>query len=336
LIFGCAGAFPLYLQSSPIRSIRPSAPIREYVLKLNEAITLSSAGALVALSDGLFQREGLSVQLRHGTDDADAISAVAADDHFIGVASAQSFLKARAEGLPIVAFAASYTLSSLEFFALSNTRLFGPADLEGKRIGYKPGLEKSTILYAFIATNVIAQRGIEIVESNQALSDLLDGRIDVLIGHRDVEGQALEKANVAYRSLSPDSFGVHAMGPVYFANERAFSSPGNLEKFSIAIANGWNAAYSDYNRTIPIIARSIDNGQSSALISRFMDAQRHFLRPSGARFGELDPGRLKILQEQLLQQRIIQQPIDLTRAVNYDILTEVYRAKSDIFSRIEP
>src|ERR1700682_3896842 len=95
LIFGCAGAFPLYLQSSPIRSIRPSAPIREYVLKLNGAITLSSAGALVALSDGLFQREGLSVQLRHGTDDADALSAVAGDDQLIGLASAQGFLKAR-------------------------------------------------------------------------------------------------------------------------------------------------------------------------------------------------------------------------------------------------
>jgi len=290
----------------------------------------------MAASDGLFQREGLSVQLRRGTDDEDAITTVATDDHVIGLASAQGFLKARAEGLPIVAFAASYAVSSVEFFALSNTKLLGPADLEGKRIGYKPSSEIATILYAFIATNSLAQSGMVIVESDHALSDLRDGKIEVLIGHRDVAGEALENAGVPYRSLSPDSFGVHAMGPVYFANERVFSSPGNLEKFLIAMAKGWNAAYSDYDRSIPIIARAIDGKLNSAQISRFMDSQRRFLRPYGIRFGELDPRQLKLLQGQLLQQRIIREPIDLSRAVNYDILTEVYRTKSDIFSRIEP
>jgi ABC-type nitrate/sulfonate/bicarbonate transport system substrate-binding protein len=340
LVFGCSVGCLLYLQPSPIGAIESSPPasttVKEYVLKLNGAITPSSAGALMALHDGLFRREGLNVQLRHGADDAEVVSAVAVDDHVIGLASTQGFLKARADGLPLVAFAASHLVSSMEFFALSGTRLLGPADLEGKRIGYKPGLETSTTLYAFIAKNSISQSGLKIVESETAASDLLDGNIDILLGHRDIEGQILESSKIPYRTLSPDSFGVHAMGPVYFANERAFSSPNNLKKFLIAIADGWNSAYFDYDRTIPIIARSIDGDPSSARISRFMDAQRRFLRPFGARFGELDLLRVQNLQDQLLQQRVIQQPIDLTRAVNYDILSEVYRTKSDVFSRTEP
>jgi hypothetical protein len=64
-----------------------------------------------------------------------------------------------------------------------------------------------------------------------------------------------------------------------------------------------------------------------------MDAQRRFLRPYEP--GELDRKYLNNLQEQLLQQRIIRQPIDLERAVDYYILTEVYRTRSDIFSRIK-
>ena len=321
-------------QSKPLASLRPSS--KEYVIKLNGAITPSSAGGIVALADGLFEREGLSVRLLSGSGDADVITSVAADDHVIGLASAAEFLKARAEGFPIVAFAASYIVSSVEFFALSNTRLFAPSDLEGKRIGYRAGPEISTILNAFISKNSIAQSGLQIVESETALADLLSGRIDVLLGHRDVEGQALENIKADYRSLSPGSFGIHAMGPVYFAHERAFSVPGHLEKLLIAIANGWNAAYSDYERTIPLVARSIDDKPSPALISRFMDVQRRFLRPFGTRFGELDLRRLRILQAQLLQQRIIQQPVDLTRAVNYDILTEIYRTEANTFTRIEP
>ena len=49
------------------------------MLQLNGAVTASSAGALMAISDRLFQREGLSVHLRPGKDDADVASAVAAD-----------------------------------------------------------------------------------------------------------------------------------------------------------------------------------------------------------------------------------------------------------------
>jgi putative hydroxymethylpyrimidine transport system substrate-binding protein len=319
----------------PTLEAAPALAGGTYVLKLNGAISPSSAGALMAISDGLFQRQGLSVQLRSGKDDADVASAVAADEHVIGLASAQGFLKARADGLPVVAFAASYIASSLQFFALSGTRLLGPADLEGKRIGYRAGLETLTILYAFIAKNSVAQSGLTIVESDHAVSDLRDGRIDVLLGHFEVEGQALENAGVPYRSLSPDSFGVHAMGPVYFANERAFSASGNLEKFFIAIADGWNSAYSDYHQSLPAISLAINDELNYTQISRLMDAQRRFLRPSGARLGELDPQRLRNLLDLLLQQRIVREPIDLTRAANYEILTEAYRTKSVDF-RIEP
>jgi ABC-type nitrate/sulfonate/bicarbonate transport system substrate-binding protein len=80
----------------------------DYVLKFNGAITPSSAGVLMAISDALFQREGLTLRLLRGTGDADVISAVADNDHEIGLATAEAFLKARAEGLPIVAIAASF------------------------------------------------------------------------------------------------------------------------------------------------------------------------------------------------------------------------------------
>ena len=111
-------------------------------------------------------------------------------------------------------------------------------------------------MQSFIASNSVPQSKLKIVETDTRVSDLLNGNIDVLVDHREIKG-LLETANSNYRTLSPASFGVHAMGPVYFANECAFSVPG-IVKFLIAIANGWNAVYSDYSRTILIIARSTD------------------------------------------------------------------------------
>ncbi|MCP3472153.1 ABC transporter substrate-binding protein [Bradyrhizobium sp. CCGUVB1N3] len=321
------------IASGGARSVASSSG--SYVLQLNGPVSPASGGAIVAIADHLFEREGLSVRLMPGTSDADATSAVAGDPHAIGVASAQGFLKARAEGLPVVAFASSYVASSVEFYALSSVRLLEPADLEGKRIGYRPGLEPSTVLSAFIAKNFIRQSGLKIIESDGAVSDLLSGKLDILVGRRDVEGVTLEGSGAPYRSLSPGAFGVHVMGPVFFASKEALASTATLERFLIAIANGWVSAYSDPHRTGPIILRAVNQGLDADQLDRFMDAQRRFLRPSGARFGELDPRRLKDLQEQLLRQRIIQQPTDLANAVNLGIQAEVYRTKSEPLSPID-
>src|SRR4051812_15899645 len=70
---------------------------KEFTLIIAGAISPSLSGVLVALSDGLFQLEGLSVRLQRGKDSTDVVTTVAANDHAIGIASAQAFLEGRAD-----------------------------------------------------------------------------------------------------------------------------------------------------------------------------------------------------------------------------------------------
>ncbi|WP_354130000.1 ABC transporter substrate-binding protein [Bradyrhizobium sp. RT3b] len=300
----------------------------QYTLKLNRDISPAAAGAIVAESDGLFTRAGLRMHVVAGSGDGDAIAAVAADEHTIGVASMAGFLKARSEGVAIVAFAGCSAASPVEFFALPDTKLMLPSDLEGKRIGYIRGPELSAVFYEFVSKNSLAQSKLLPVKSDEPLQDLLERKIDVILGHLDIEGLELARRNIEYKTLSPASYGVHAAGAVYFVQEQALGDRRNLEKFVIAAAQGWNAAYANYDRTIPIIANSIDAPLSRSLIARLMDAQRVYLRPYGTRFGELDERRIRTLQTQLLQRRILQESVDLTRAVNYDVLKAAYRSEA--------
>ena len=64
----------------------------------------------MAASDGLFAPAGLGVRVIAGPGDADALAVVVADENTIGIASAPAFLKARSEGLPIVAFSTTTNL----------------------------------------------------------------------------------------------------------------------------------------------------------------------------------------------------------------------------------
>lgn len=337
-VAGLVVACFVFVWLTPGRSeaLKPNALRAQYTLKLSGPISPASAGTILAISDGLFAQAGLDVRMVAGSGDGDAIAAVVADENTIGIASAAGFLKARSEGLSIVAFAGSYAVSPVEFFVLPDTTLLQASDLEGKRIGYKTGLELSAILSEFVGKNALAQSKLLLIESDAPLQDLLHRKIDVLLGRLDDEGQELARLNIAYKTLSPAAYGVHAAGPVYFAQERTFAKRRNLEKFLLATADGWNAAYENYARTTPIVSSAIGTPLSRPLISRFMDEQRGFLRPFGARFGELDARHIRVLQAQLLRRRIIQEPVDLTRAIDYDVLKQAYRSEANNLTRTEP
>src|SRR3984957_9314692 len=82
LVFASLAGLTWYDLRDPLQAAGETGytpPTSNYVLKLNGAFTPSSAGALIAVSDGVFQRGGLTVQLLPGTDDADVTSSVAAD-----------------------------------------------------------------------------------------------------------------------------------------------------------------------------------------------------------------------------------------------------------------
>jgi hypothetical protein len=122
---------------------------------------------------------------------------------------------------------------------------------------------------------------------------------------------------------------------VYFVQEQALGKRRRLEKFITATAEGWNAAYTDYNRTVPIIANAINAPLSPSLIAWLMDAQHVTCVPMAQGLVSWTRGNIRVLQAQLLQRRD-QEPVDLTRAVNYDVLKAAYRSAASNLNRDEP
>jgi hypothetical protein len=57
----------------------------------------------------------------------------------------------------------------------------------------------------------------------------------------------------------------------------------------------------------------------------FLERQREYLRPAGARLGEFNDPQWRSLQDILLAQRALERPVDLAKSVNYDFLRDAYR-----------
>ena len=56
-----------------------------------------------------------------------------------------------------------------------------------------------------------------------------------------------------------------------------------------------------------------------------LDRQREYLRPLASRFGELDEGQWRALQDLLFGQRLLDRRVDLAKAVTAEFLRDAYR-----------
>ena len=286
---------------------------------------------MVAAQAGLFESEGLHIELKTGNDDADPVHMVSNGINSFGVAGAESFLAARAEGAPIVAFAAAYLETPVVFYVLEKSGIRTPNDFFGKRIGYRPGQDTAMIYQALMAKVLLSRSEVHEVQIGTDVTMLLNGAVDVWPGHVGVEAYGLKQNGVGYNVLTPAAHGVHVLGTAYFTTERTIrEQPELVRRFLRAVIRGWELTYADEATSIPLIASYNPTMLTSELVRFELQQQREFLRPTGARFGEFEDTHWRSLQNILVQQKVIREPIDLSNAVTYDFLRDTYRRSGSL------
>ncbi len=319
-----AAGYLLRFRTSAAPSVPQSALFA--TVRLDAPFDPSFAGEMVAARAGLFEREGLSVELKPGSAETDVVRQVSDDAETIGVVNAESVLLARANGAPLVAFAAAYVESPVVLYILEKSAIRTPSDFVGKRIGYRPGQDTAIIYQAMMAKLLLSRSVVHEVKVGSDITPFLNGEVDVWPGHAGVDAYSLKQDGVSYYVISPNSYGVHVPGTVYFTTERTIrEKPELIRRFLRAVIAGWELTYADFATSIPLIA-TFDTGRLTPDLIRFrLEQQRALLRPLGARFGEFDDAHWQSLQAILFQQRLIKEPVELSRAVTYDFLRDAYR-----------
>ena len=281
---------------------------------------------MVALSDGLFARDGLNVQIVPGTPDDGPLRSVSAGSQAIGVVGAEQFLEGRARGLPIIAFAAAYLETPVVFYARAASAITAPRDFVGKRVGYRPGSDTQIIYQALLDRQSISRAGVKEVRVDADPGPFTADDVDVWPGHVGTDAYALMQRNIDYSTIAPADYGIHVPGTVYFATQDlARDNPDLIRRFLHAVVAGWQTTYADEGQAVAQIAAYDPTTLTPAFVRFKLDRQRQLLRPFGARFGEFADTHWRDLQQILLRQRLIAAPVDLSQAVTSDFLADVYR-----------
>jgi len=280
------------------------------------------AGEMIAAREGYFRR---GVALRALPDDPGFVETVARENA-IGVTTGQKFLLAVWRGTPVTAFAASFLDTSVAIFALERSGLHRPDDLIGKRIGCREGSEAEVVFDAMMAKLRLPRSRIVKVPDRANFQALRSGDVDAIVVPIDQQPSQTSADYVPLSVMKPQDYAIHVPGQVYFAsNDLIRDRPSAMADLLHGLVRGWQFAYADYSRAIPII---VDFDRSRLVPERVkfeLEQQRSLVLPVGARIGEYDESRWRTLRDILVFAGLGRENAPLFQAVSTQFVRGEYR-----------
>ena len=285
------------------------------------------AGELSAFKKGYLPAR---IVLVEQSDAADFVQTVARQ-HAIGVTSGQKFLLATWQGVPVTAFAASFLDTSVAVFTLESSGLRRPADLVGKRLGYRRASEGDVIFDAMMAQLGLPRSQITKVSDRDDFSALRAGEVDAIVTSLDAQPDPSAGDFVKLNVIKPQDYGIHVPGKVYFAsNDLIHDQPSVIADALQGLIQGWQFAYSDYAQSVPIITALDPTRLKSGRVTFELEQQRGLVIPTGGRIADYDESRWRTLRDILIFAKLGEEEVPLAQTVNYQFLRDVYRRAPDL------
>ncbi|WP_246801539.1 ABC transporter substrate-binding protein [Bradyrhizobium genosp. L] len=282
---------------------------------------------MIAQKQGFFAS---NMVLHADPDDPDFVATVARQ-HAIGVTSGQKFLLAAWRGAPVTAFAASLLDTSTTIFTLESSGLRRPADLVGKRVGYRIGSDGDVIFDAMMAQLGLPRSQITKVAGRDTFDALQKGEVDAIIAAVGQEPLPSGPAAPRLNAIKPQEYAIHVPGMVYFASsDLLHDRPSAIAKALEGLIKGWQFAYSDYARSVPVLVGYDPKKLDPDRVKFELQQQRSLILPTGGRIADYDESRWRTLRDILIFAKLGEEDVPLAQSINYQMLRDVYRRSPDL------
>ncbi|MBB1510119.1 ABC transporter substrate-binding protein [Tessaracoccus sp. MC1756] len=197
-VVGCGGDEPA------------AGSLEEVVYQLSWTHSVQFGGTYLARERGLFEAEGLNVQLAAGGPNVAGDANTVSGGSLVNISAADGVARSNAEGADLVIVGAQYQKFPGTILSLAAAPLKRPEDLVGARIGVAgadtPGLN------SFLATNGLTPDQVEFVPSQYDPAVLTANQVDglfcfyndlpVALAVQGVEGYSMLLADFGYNPMS--------------------------------------------------------------------------------------------------------------------------------------
>lgn len=279
ILAGCGGDAPVAAPSAsakatsapaappsttvPAPTIAPTAvppkAVTDVSLRLSWIKNTEFAGVFAAMEKGYYKDEGINLAVNPSAQNLPEVQAVAGKTDTIGLSGGASLLLARAQGVPVKAFGATFQKGPGCFLWKEASGIKGIADFKGKKIGHQQTARAST--EAMLTINNLKLDDVTLVPVGFDVQPLLSGQVDVLTGLVTNQVLALEGAGekIGYTPYADLGFGFYWNTP--FALEETLASKKELlVAWLRATARGWEYALKNADEVAKFVVDKYGEG----------------------------------------------------------------------------
>ncbi len=305
---------PLIL-SLPCTSLAET--LQPVTYRLKWLFNASVIGDIIANEHGAFKAAGLDVDVKAGGPERDAIRELELGYADFGVASADQVIRALSKGSPVVVIAQLFQINPLQWiYRKDNLKIKQVQDIKGKVVGITFGGNDETIMRTLMAMNGIAERDIKIFSVRYDYTPFYQKKVDIWPVYRNSQAPMLEK-KLAESGESVDYFNPAAHGVKFVANSVVTSKrmldskPEIVEKFTMALLQGWEEALNPANETMALKTLSeFDQDTAPDIMQKQLTLTRSLIKPfKDSRIGSIDIEAWRQTEKIMLAQKQIPNPV---------------------------
>ena len=323
LIAGCPSRNDTGPEPLPVQPARPATP-KDVTLRNDWLVHPAQAGQLWAVEKGVFVEEGLSLEVKAGGAQADPVRLVASGSDTFGLAGADAVLLARAQGVPIVAFAAEFLQSPGVFFSKPDIK--EPQQFVGRTVAVLAGNPTETLYHAVMSKLGIDESKVKQVPAGFDPRPFIAGEVAVwTVGWINNEPYLLDKEGVTYNIIEPKDYGIDFLGPCYFTTEKTIEeSPELVQAFVDAVIQGWEVVYSDVEAAVPVLAKYDEKDKSEEYTRWVLTTQESYVCPEGRRYCEFTAEDWQATYDVLRNQNVLEKDLAVEDAYDPSFLQAHY------------
>ncbi len=279
------------------------------------------AGLYVAEQEGFYAEENIQVTLTPGGPDHDELELVASGQDDFGTISAPQVLLARGKGLPIVTIAVIFRINPTVYFALQESGIERPEDFIGRKVRIS---STDFVLPAMLAKLGIDMDQLEAAPPDAGMDAFFAGEVDVWAGYLTSQVVTARQQGYELNIIYPDDYGIHIHNDLIITTERMIQEkPELVERFLRATLRGWRYAIENSEEAVAMILR-YDEELDEASARAQVEAQIPLVHTGEDQIGWMRAGVWEGMHDILLEQGILDKPVDVDKAYTMEFLQKVY------------
>jgi NitT/TauT family transport system substrate-binding protein len=291
--------------------------------RLKWLFNTSVVGDLYADVHQFFKAEGLTVVVKEGGPERDAIRELEMGRAQFGVASADQVIRALSKGANVVVIAQFFQVNPLQWiYRPDRIKINSLSDLKGQILGVTFGGNDETILRTLLARGGLSVEDVILYGVRYDYTPFFQNKVNFWPVYRNAQavflGNKLHTAGEAYAFFNPVDYGVRFVAnSLVTSGEMYQNQPETVRKFTIALLRAWHSAL-DPNHMVQAVEtlRRFDRDSSVDTLRQQLEITRGLVQPDPAvPIGQVDADAWKQTEQIMLEQNQLPAPVSVQQAL---------------------